>query len=382
QRDYTEQDRERLAWYIANNCYLVIVTTTDEESAYRIFSVLNDRGIQLSHADILKAEIISQISSSESRTEYNNKWVEMEEELGVDQFKTLFSHIRMIRRKAKARDTILKEIRTYIDPKKKPEQFIDNELIPYGNAFRDIKTATFEASKSADKINEYLKLLNRLDNEDWIPPAIYVIAQWGDSDTSKVLNLIEKIERLAFGMHILRNNINDRIERYSRILDALEKNDFDSLESTLELTETEKENIKTTLKGDVYHTKFIRYLLLRIDGELSDSSAVYDHPILSIEHVLPQNPANDSEWISKFPDLDEREELTNSLGNLVLLSTRKNSKARNYDFKKKKEHYFKKGGVSPFTLTTQVLNYDDWTPESIYERQKNLEQVCANILNI
>ena len=85
-----------MAAYIAQLCYLAVVETSDEESAYRIFSVLNDRGIPLSAADILKAEIIAAISGDEQRDCYTKKWEMAEELLGHDALETLFGHIRMI----------------------------------------------------------------------------------------------------------------------------------------------------------------------------------------------------------------------------------------------------------------------------------------------
>src|SRR6185436_10016701 len=39
------EQRQRLASYIVQRCYMVVVSTPDTDSAYRIFSVLNDRGL-------------------------------------------------------------------------------------------------------------------------------------------------------------------------------------------------------------------------------------------------------------------------------------------------------------------------------------------------
>ena len=54
------------------------------------------------------------------------------------------------------------------------------------------------------------------------------------------------------------------------------------------------------------------------------------------------------------------------------MSRRKNSQAQNYEFERKKAEYFQRKGVSPFALTTQVLNEAEWTPEVVEERQKQL----------
>ena len=87
------------------------MSTPDLESAYRIFSVLNDRGLNLSHTDILKAEIIGQISPDQQQEEYTRKWQDIEENLGREAFEDLFAYIRMIYRKVKLRDTVLREFR-------------------------------------------------------------------------------------------------------------------------------------------------------------------------------------------------------------------------------------------------------------------------------
>ena len=92
----------------------------------------------------------------------------------------------------------------------------------------------------------------------------------------------------------------------------------------------------------------------------------------TVEHVLPQKPLPDSEWIKWFPDAGERSSILHKLGNLALLTRKKNSSARNYDFDKKKTAYFAKGGISPFVLTTQVLRNAQWTPAVVSARQQEL----------
>ena len=47
-KNRTEDERQRLARFVINNCYLVVVSTPSFDSAYRIFSILNDRGLNLS----------------------------------------------------------------------------------------------------------------------------------------------------------------------------------------------------------------------------------------------------------------------------------------------------------------------------------------------
>ena len=64
--------------FLVRRCYLVVVAASDQNSAYRIFSVMNDRGLDLSPTDILKADIIGAMPET-NRADYTNRW----EEAGV-----------------------------------------------------------------------------------------------------------------------------------------------------------------------------------------------------------------------------------------------------------------------------------------------------------
>ena len=106
---------------------------------------------------------------------------------------------------------------------------------------------------------------------------------------------------------------------------------------------------------------------------MSDGAATYDPNLLTIEHVLPQSPPEESEWCQWWEDDEERRVWLHKIANLVPLTRKRNSAAQNYDFETKKRKYFKgKDEVSSFALTSQVLNEKEWTPDVVAERQTNL----------
>ena len=84
-------------------------------------------------------------------------------------------------------------------------------------------------------------------------------------------------------------------------------------------------------------------VLLRLDALMSGGGASYDYDTITVEHVLPQNPKADSEWTKWFPDAQKRLEIVHSLGNLALLTRKKNASASNWEFDRKKMAYFAKG---------------------------------------
>ena len=104
----------------------------------------------------------------------------------------------------------------------------------------------------------------------------------------------------------------------------------------------------------------------------------YDHTLITVEHVLPQNPKQGSQWLRHFAD-EQRKEWTHRLGNLVLLNRTKNAYAQNYDFAEKKSKYFTgRHGVSTFALTSQVLQHQEWAPELLQKRQQRLVGLLAD----
>ncbi len=165
-----EAQRVRLGQFILTRCFLVVVATPDLDSAFRIFSVLNDRGLDLTATDIIKAKIIGAISDVK-REAYTNRWEELEDQLGRDSFNDMFGHIRMIYRRAKPQSTLTKEFEEHVTKGRTAEALIDEIIVPFAQAYEDIRTQSYESTEDAGPINHLYYWLAKVDNSDWLPPA-------------------------------------------------------------------------------------------------------------------------------------------------------------------------------------------------------------------
>ena len=381
--DLNFETRQRLLTFMVQRCFLVVVETSNRDSAYRVFSVMNDRGLDLSPTDILKADIIGSIIDESERERYTVIWEVIEESLGRERFRDLFAHIRMIYRRAKLKKNLEIEFHDYVEPRKDAKRFVNQILKPMSDAYLWIVNKAFESTHDGEKINRFLRHLARLDNADWQPPTILFLSKFSQ-DPERVASFLSDLDSLAYGMFILRRNVNVRINRYARIIGWIASNkDVLGSDSPIHLSDSEKKEVLQQLDGDIYEIPRIRMpVLLRLDEAVSDGSATYEHRIISVEHVLPQNPAEDGEWVKLFPDKKVRDLWTHRLANLVLLSRSKNSQAQNYTFTRKKTEYFLRRGTSPFALTSQVLSASSWTPDELAARQKTLLETCKKIWNL
>jgi uncharacterized protein with ParB-like and HNH nuclease domain len=98
---------EKFAAYLTLKVIFIYVSTDNREDAFRLFTILNNRGIPLTSADILKSINIGEIKISENQ-KYARMWEDIEGELGED-FDRFLSFIRTILVKEKARVNLLEE---------------------------------------------------------------------------------------------------------------------------------------------------------------------------------------------------------------------------------------------------------------------------------
>ena len=435
---------KRLYQYLMQCCTLVVVSTPDLDSAYRIFGVMNSRGLDLSATDVLKSDIIGKLPKH-LQDIYTAKWEDEEERMGRERFIALFSHIRTIYLKAKSQATLLKDFRENVHALRdaiqhQPQQLMDDVILPMAEDFEQISTSQFSSTQHVDAINNHLQWLNRLEFQDWVPPTLAFLAQHRNEPV-QVLAFLADLERLAYSMLLRRDNVNQRIRRFAEITKSIEgsnpdfwteqrladsntnalshnkqvdkiqalyeagdvagleafkagSNTYGQIQNRLaekvlaalkhgipltadplQLTDEEKTDTQAVLNGELYGklpTRALTVVLKRIDQLLSNQNATYSGDV-SIEHVLPQNPAAGSEWLAWIPEGTVRAHWVHRLGNLVLLSRNKNSEAQNYDFDKKKKKYFTgRSGVINFALTTQVTIHSTWNEATLQARHDDL----------
>jgi len=95
-----------------------------------------------------------------------------------------------------------------------------------------------------------------------------------------------------------------------------------------------------------------------------------DRRVINLEHVLPRKP--EENW-PQFSE-DEVGLLANRFGNLALMRAGDNSDLQSEAFADKKKVY----ADSPYSLTNQIADVDDWTAEAIEERQKVMARLAVD----
>jgi len=367
--------------FLFNNVVFIYVATEDREDAFRLFTILNNRGIPLTNADILKAISIGEIEKSGNKKlaeEYAKKWEYIQNELGED-FDRFLGFIRTILLKEKARKSLLEEFEEKIFKTGKLAK--GKETIDLLNKYYEIHTKIIDFSPSEkplsihsdEKNNEYKNLITimktALPSTDWIPPLLHFYNKFGDE---YLLEFLKKLEFKFSSDWILYYTPTQRIENMNRILKKIDNaNSSEDVLNDANIFEVSIDDFRSSLSGDIYGKRFAKYVLLKYEYLIQDNSRYEGPPnFISVEHVLPQNPPKNSKWREWFTD-EEIEQYKHKMGNLVLLNRRKNSSLSNLDFDKKKERYFK-GSISTFPSINHIMQKTEWRKEDIEDRTNNM----------
>lgn len=383
-RVYSPEEIRNYFRFIFNKVIVIYIATEDLTDAFQLFTVINNRGLNLGNSDILKAENLKLLTISNERTTYARRWEEMESYFG-DNFDQFLSYIRLILLKRKAVTNLLREFNEYIFSSRyfdrSAKQYVEQKpLIDRGKPFFDFVYNNYKSySKLFDNeildqtvdygIRNYLTLMKKgLPFDYWIAAVLRYYQRFGMDNLKEFL---QKLDAKVSADWICSLTPTVRIENVNAILSAIDKaaNVADVL-SNNEIFTFDMVDLQTHFEGVIYGKRYARYLLMKLDILSMDMSTIYSPAnTISIEHILPQTPSGTSQWEKDFTDV-EREMWTDKLGNLILLSRRKNSSQGNADYFDKKKRYFR-NNINAFQNSIAVIGANDkWTMKELQTNQE------------
>jgi vacuolar-type H+-ATPase subunit E/Vma4 len=376
------QDELRsLVEFIVQRVVVIYLAAPSFEDAFRLFTVVNDRGKQLRRIDVLKAINLSPdvISDPAVREEYARKWEGFEETLGEKEFEALFHALRLIYVQDKPEGDLLDEFDKRILGKLgRPAAgtaFI-NELGEYVDLY-DALFISRDYMKDLAENAVFKTLTFSMTSEfkasEW---RACVLAYARKFKTERIMEFIFAIERLFVSHWVSGVRKDERYGAYTEVLKALAVKRAKS-EVVIEAVGGDMAAIRAACsKSNFYNAGYSKYLLVRAEMQASELSAPREFRPRSVEHVYPQTPRSDGEWAALFPD-DESRQLVHTAGNLVLLTRAKNSSAQNKEFSDKKATYLQPR-VSDFPRSIATLAHETWTPDVV---RANTVAFADNILS-
>lgn len=369
-KDYFEDNKDidivKFVQFVCGNVVMIHISADTLEDAFRLFSIMNDRGLKLSNADILKSSNLEYLKSSSEMDDYARKWEELQCNLGAD-FDRFLSYVRTLYAKTKVKVNLLDEFKA----------IFKSGTLQQGKPF-------FEAVLEWYKVYEYVIELEGNDDvaycnfvnvvnasklsTDWIPVVMRYYSKFG---ANRLLEFVQKVVHKAVADVVCGETPSKRIENMNKFLTLIEKaaQPDEVLGNSIAFS-FNKEIFLARIQSDVYGRLYARMLLLLLEYKYQDNSIPKKFSTISIEHILPQTPRPESEWVLRFTD-EERQDMTHKLGNLCIIGRRKNSSLGNKNYKEKLEKYFSKN-IANFARSLSIYRkYPiQWTPAEYKECMK------------
>ena len=379
--DYFQtKDYKKFFSYLSSNVLMIYVATEELEDAFRLFTILNSRGVKLRNSDILKANNLGLIKDEKTRKEWAEKWEEIENYYGED-FDTFLSHLRTILVKQKASASLLKEFEDNIHHRKEFDRntkeykqlppllekgldtlrFIAKFHTHYQSLF---EKDNYDLHKNYQLYNFLYLMRKGFEADYWMAPLLRFYDKFKEE---KLLEFVMALDNKFASDWMLGYTPTTRIENVNAITQAIDDAtlvDEVLISSTLQFDANE---LLRVLNSNIYGKRAAKYVLLKIDLLYHGHTTKFELPErISIEHILPQNPPVSSQWQSDFT-IPERLEWTHKIGNLVLISRNKNSAQSNKDYSIKKEKYFK-SNIELFSNSVRIYQqYITWVPSDLQD---------------
>ncbi|UCJ18222.1 DUF262 domain-containing HNH endonuclease family protein [Pseudomonas sp. MM211] len=371
-----QQKLKLFANYLLMKVYVVFVKTESLKSAYRLFNVLNARGMSLSNADLIKNTLFSELGSQQNlSSELEDRWLELEEIVGIELLDGFLSHHRTSLMAAKARSSLHEEYRPIIEGHNGGTFVFLDQVILSARNFMRIWDINFQDAASARALNA----LWRVSYDEWIPPLLAYLNQPVDDLTEA--QFLSLLERITMQNWVRRLGHTARLTAYFKLINAIKAGKSSEEVGSIFITHANNDEFINLLGGEIYGKSFDAAVLLRLEEASQDDSVTKTFSgRLTIEHVMPQ-ALKDTYWKDRFSS-ESHGLWLHRLGNLAMLSGGKNYKAQYFDFDRKKKIYLDRDKKVSFDLTKEICNVSEWSEDALKARQERLIKLAKETWSI
>ena len=351
------------------------IRVSDEADAYRLFETLNDRGLDLTIADLLKNFLLSR--AGERHDSVLASWKRAIDGLlpfgGEERLPTYLRHYWSSKHEVVRDKDLYRKIREHITSRTRAVDLAS-----------DLATDSYYYSATLSGDHEFwqgyppstrdsIRTLNELGLDQFRPlllPALRELTQ------QTVVALVGRLVAWNVRLLVVGGGGGGVMEsNYGRIGREIRGGRLKSVAAI---------GRQTTFipRDDAFEARFAtisiskhslaRYYLARLEGAAVGKPELIPNPNadeLNLEHVLPKSP--EENWPNVTPD--EHDAFARRLGNLALLQADKNAALGNAGFLEKQKVL----SGSKLRLTAMIGLEAEWGPSQIDSRQQELADLAS-----
>jgi hypothetical protein len=368
----------QFARFLLDHAVVGFITAPHRSAAAILFRGMNDRGRDLSPADLMKLETIEQAGLPDAALdEAVRSWEDCEDTLGRRRFADLLELLPLIiTGKALRHRSSLSEWKDTLFSSIDPETLLTQTLPQLGEITRQLLNGEvsgyFKSVHSAlgRDVERWVRCLLLLQDREWWAAAVYAFWRHGD-DPQYLHAFFKRLDRLAFAC-FLEGADADVWER--RIGGVIRQGDepaslFSNFGAfVLDARDVSKliNRMSEPFKRESWRRRAVAF---RADAALG-GQAYLNAAQLTLEHIAPSK--HGKKWEAEGWSAADTSRSAHLLGNFALLTEPQNQQASGKLFFEKRAIYFETPGAPVQALTKDVERYKTWTPTDVRARTELL----------
>ncbi|NYH85381.1 Protein of unknown function [Actinopolymorpha cephalotaxi] len=359
---------------------LVVIAVRDLGDAFLLFETLNDRGLQLSAADLLKSHMLGEIakrSAEEDVDQAASSWDEMLDDLGAGVDVTRFLRHYLLGYVPKVKkDSVFDQFKELV--RDRGAESVLADLRTAAGAYGEFEAPSKAGHEPTSAVLKDLATLRAVTCYIALLPARRYLAEKDFVEFARLAEVLTYRYSSVVGRGT--NEIEPVYHRAAKILHDSQGTHLAEARETLIAAMPDAEQFRVAFQRlEMGRQYLVRYTLQRIEQALHPAleKMVDVSTLVHIEHVMPQTL--NKEWSANLGSFaDQHQEYVNRWGNLTLLFAGLNIPASNKVFEQKTRYY----GDSQVRITQELCQYGTWGPEQIDARQRWLAEVAESIWRV
>lgn len=365
--------------FIEHETIAVLLRVPDDTNAFKMFETLNDRGLRVSQADLVKNHLYE--TAKGRRDEAQHRWTQMRsilESLEDEDFSLmLFLRHAMIVMEGHMREV---DVFERVQERAKSPQLVVT-LASQLEEMAGTYVATFNPeheiwSGYPASARRAVEVLNLLKIKPMRPLIVGISRRMAPKQAAAALQFLVVLGvRLIIASTTRSGSVEIPLSAAAKsVNDGTIKTDAELRTALAQITPRDAQFETAFRTALVSNPKFARYYLRSLEQRHNKTQEPWfipesDPEKITLEHVLPRVP--EGNWPS-FDD-DTAASYVNRLGNQVLLPRQANSNLKSSGFAEKRPVL----QAAPYALTKQVSDVPEWTPKTIETRQALLAKLAV-----
>ncbi len=364
---------------VARQLLFILITVEDEMNAYVVFETLNARGLELSATDLLKNYLFSKVSVATDLAALQRRWKTLVAIVRQERFPDFLRYHLLCASPKIRKQRLFKQVR---DQVKSAQQVFTlmQALENRAELFAALNDAEHEYWLENPDAKLHIRELLLFKVRQMTPLLFAAYEKLSPADFVRVLKLVSVI---SFRYTIISGlNTNELEPVYHRAAKALLTGQicrpaavFEQLQDIYMPDERfQRDFAVKEIVTNGQGKRLAKYVLCRLESDLTGIQRDYEADTGSIEHILPENPS--AEWAAYFAE-ERQKDFIYRIGNLTLLESTLNRRIGNALLADKLPSY----AQSRYGQTQGIVDdgIQEWMPAALDQRQQRMAQRAVHI---